>query len=68
MKTGEDADFQAAQEEVAMGEEGTLAAGDVAYIPGSVSGEVRNDGQERAEGLLFLVGPPEAMMEATPTP
>lgn len=70
METGEDADFEAAAfEEVAMGEEAVLQAGDVAWVPGSVSGEVRNDGQERAEGLLFLVGPPEAMMgEATPAP
>ena len=69
MESGEDADFEASMEEVAMGEEGTLAAGDVAYVPGSVSGEVRNDGQEPAEGLLFLVGPPEAMMsQATPAP
>jgi quercetin dioxygenase-like cupin family protein len=65
----EDADLAAAIEEVTMGEEAVLQAGDVAWVPGSVSGEVRNDGQERAEGLLFLVGPPETMMaEATPTP
>jgi quercetin dioxygenase-like cupin family protein len=65
----EDADWASAQEEVTMGEEAVLQAGDVAWVPGSVSGEVRNDGQERAEGLLFLVGPPEAMMaEATPAP
>jgi quercetin dioxygenase-like cupin family protein len=64
----EETDFSAAIEEVAMGEEAVLEAGDVAWVPGSVSGEVRNDGQEQAEGLLFLVGPPEAMMAATPAP
>ncbi len=60
-------DLSGAMEEVAMGEEATLAAGDSAYIPGGVNGEVRNDGPERAEGLVFLVSPPEAMTEATPT-
>jgi quercetin dioxygenase-like cupin family protein len=68
METGDEADFVAAQEEVAMGAEATLVEGDVAYIPGSVNGEVRNDGQERAEALLFVVGPPEAMLSATPEP
>ena len=61
-------DFSSVMEEVAMGAEATLEAGDVAYIPGSVNGEVRNDGQERAEALLFVVGPPEAMLSATPEP
>jgi hypothetical protein len=65
---GEEADFAAAMEEVAMGEEVVLEAGDVAWIPGSVSGEIRNDGQEPAEGIVFLVGPPEAMSAATPAP
>jgi len=65
---GDEADFAAAMEEVAMGEEAVLEAGDVAWVPGSVSGEIRNDGQEPAEGLVFLVGPPEAMSEATPAP
>jgi quercetin dioxygenase-like cupin family protein len=68
METGEEADFAAAMEEVAMGAEAVLEAGDVAWVPGSVSGEMRNDGQEPAEGLVFLVGPPEAMTAATPAP
>jgi quercetin dioxygenase-like cupin family protein len=68
METGEAADFEAALEDVALGDEATLTAGDVAYIPGSVNGEVRNEGQERAEALLFVVGPPEAMFSATPEP
>lgn len=62
-------DFAAATEAIAAGEEVTLEAGDAAYIPGSVNGEIRNDGQERAVGLAFLVGPPEVMTaEATPAP
>jgi quercetin dioxygenase-like cupin family protein len=61
-------DFASVMEEVAMGAEATIAAGDVAYIPGSVNGEVRNEGQEVAEALLFVVGPPEAMLSATPEP
>ena len=63
-----EADMSGVMEEVAMGAEATLAAGDAAYIPGSVTGEVRNDGQERAEALLFVVGPPEALLSATPEP
>ena len=62
-------DFAALGEEIAAGEEVALEAGDTAYIPGSVNGEIRNDGQERAVGLAFLVAPSEAMMtEATPAP
>ena len=55
-------------EVVAMGAEGTLAAGDVAWVPGSVTGGVRNAGTERAEALLFLAAPAAAMSEATPAP
>ena len=65
---GEEADFSAAMEEVAMGEEAVLETGDVASVPGSVSGEIRNDGQEPAEAIVFLVGPAGSMSEATPTP
>ena len=61
------ADLSGAMDEVAMGEEGTLEAGDSAYIPGGVNGEVRNDGQVPAEALVFLVSPPEAIARATPT-
>src|SRR5215207_7636203 len=61
-------DLSGAMEEVAMGEEATLEAGDSAYIPGGVNWEVRNDGPERVEAIVFLVGPPEAMAGATPTP
>jgi quercetin dioxygenase-like cupin family protein len=68
MTGGDEADFAAAMEEVAMGEEAVLEAGDVAWVPGGVSGEIRNDGQESAEGIVFLVGPGGAMSEATPAP
>ena len=61
-------DFAALGEEIAAGEEITLEAGDAAYIPASVNGEIRNDGQERAVGLAFLVAPSEGTTEATPTP
>jgi quercetin dioxygenase-like cupin family protein len=65
---GENADFSAAMEEVAMGEETVLETGDVVWIPGGVTGEIRNDGQETAEGIVFLVGPAGSMSAATPTP
>jgi len=58
-----------ASEEVAPGEDATLEVGDSAFIPGNVTGEVRNNGQERAEILVFLVSPSGGMTgEATPTP
>jgi hypothetical protein len=56
-------------EAIAADQEATLEAGDVVYIPGSIAGEIRNDGQEPAVGTVFLVlpggslsdgGPPEA--------
>lgn len=50
-------DLSVAIEAIAAGEEVTLAAGDAAYIPGNVEGELRNDGSEPAVGLAFLVGP-----------
>jgi len=62
-------DMSGASEAIAAGEAVMLEAGDAAYIPANVSGEIRNDGDERAVGLAFLVGPPEDMMgEATPAP
>lgn len=62
----EGGDFAAATEEIAAGQEVTLSAGDSAFFPPNVSGEVRNDGQEQAVVLVVLVGPPET--EGTPTP
>ena len=59
-------DFSAVTEEITADEETTLEAGDVAWVPGGVNGEIRNDGEEPAEGLVFLVAP--SMMEGTPTP
>jgi len=44
-------------EEIAASEESTLSAGDVAYIPGSPNGELRNDGQEPAVGHLLVIAP-----------
>jgi len=67
--SGAEPDWGGVLEEVAMGEEATLEVGDVAYVPGGVSGEVRNNGEEHAEALIVLVGPAGMTMgEATPTP
>jgi quercetin dioxygenase-like cupin family protein len=56
-------------EEIAGGELVTLEAGDTAFIPGNVSGEISNGGDERAVGLAFLVGPSEGpVSDATPSP
>jgi hypothetical protein len=60
--------YTPADEQIASGDEATLGAGDAAYIPGSITGEIRNDGAEPAAGLVVLIGPTEAMTEATPTP
>ena len=59
--------FTPSDEQIASGDEATMDAGDAAYIPGSINGEIRNDGSEQAVGLVVLVGPTEAMMGATPT-
>ena len=60
-------DLGSASEAVAAGQEVTLGAGDAAYVPGGIAGELRNGGQERAVGLVFLVGPSGGPMEeATP--
>ena len=62
-------DVSALMESVPAGQAVTLEAGDAAYIPANVAGEIRNEGQERAVRLAILVLPPEAMMgEATPAP
>ena len=60
--------FTPSDEQIASGDEATMDAGDAAYIPGSISGEIRNDGSEPAVGLVVLVGPSEAMSGATPAP
>ena len=62
-------DFSALLESVPAGQAVTLAAGDAAYIPAHVAGEIRNEGQEPAVRLAILVLPSEAMMgAATPAP
>ncbi len=52
-------EFVAPGATVAAGEAVTLLAGDVAFLPANVGGEVRNDGAERVVGLAFIVAPPE---------
>jgi quercetin dioxygenase-like cupin family protein len=62
-------DMSGAMEMVPAGEVITLEAGDAAYVPANVAGEIRNEGQERAVGLGILVSPSMSMMaEATPEP
>jgi hypothetical protein len=61
-------DLSGAIETIAAGEVVTLDAGDTAYIPGSINGEIRNDGEERAVGLAFLIHPSGEMAAATPAP
>jgi hypothetical protein len=60
--------FTPPDEQIASGEEVTMTAGDVAYLPGSVSGEIRSDGSEPAVALAVLIAPTEGMMGATPVP
>jgi quercetin dioxygenase-like cupin family protein len=62
-------DLGALMEAVAAGQTVTLEAGDAAYIPAHVAGEIRNEGQEPAVRLAILVLPPEDMTgDATPAP
>ena len=62
-------DMSTIMEDVAMGEEATLQAGDVAYVPGGVNGHVANNGHEAASVLIVQFGPSGSMMvPATPTP
>ena len=60
--------FTSSDEQIASGDEATLNTGDAAYIPGSISGEIRNDGSEPAVGLVLLLAPSQGMTSATPTP
>lgn len=70
MGSGEmEPDMSAVLEEIPAGTEGTVDAGDVAHIPGNLTGEVRNNGDEPATALLVLMDPGmmgEGMAEATP--
>jgi quercetin dioxygenase-like cupin family protein len=62
-------DVRAVTESVTEGQAVTLVAGDAAYIPANVAGEIRNEGQEPAVRLAFLVLPHEVMVgQATPGP
>jgi quercetin dioxygenase-like cupin family protein len=46
-------DFSTIMEAAAAGEAVTLEAGDAAYLPANIPGEIRNDGQEPAVALAF---------------
>ena len=62
-------DFHALGESITAGQAVTLEEGDAAYIPAHVAGEIRNEGQEPAVRLAFLVLPPEDLVgDATPAP
>jgi quercetin dioxygenase-like cupin family protein len=62
-------DLSGLSESVAVGVAVTLEAGDAAFIPGNVAGEIRNEGQQPATALAFIVDPSQGMMgEATPAP
>ncbi len=62
-------DMASMQEVIAMGQEATVQAGDAAFIPGSVSGQVRNNGQEPSSAIVFLIAPGGMTIgEATPAP
>lgn len=65
---GAGGEFVAPEEAAVAGEEVTLQVGDVAFIPPNVGGEVRNDGEELAVGLAFIVAPPEEDGEDGATP
>ena len=60
--------FTPSDEQVASDDSTIMEPGDVAYLPGNVSGEIRNYGAEPAVALVVLVGPTEAMTGATPAP
>ena len=70
MAAEESGDLSGAMEAIPAGEAVTLETGDAAYVPGGISGEdFRNDGEEPAVCLAFVIGPSMGMMaEATPAP
>jgi hypothetical protein len=66
---GASGDLSGAMELVPAGGVITLEAGDAAYVPANVAGEIRHEGSEPAVGLGILVSPSRSMMAAaTPTP
>jgi hypothetical protein len=61
--------YTPATEMTTAGQEVALQAGDTALFPPKVSGEVGNNGQERAVAMVVFMGPPEDITgEATPVP
>jgi quercetin dioxygenase-like cupin family protein len=55
--------------EIPAGTEGIVEAGDVAHVPGNLTGEVRNNSDQPASALLVLMDPGmmnEGVVEATP--
>jgi hypothetical protein len=62
-------DFASLAEEIAIDAETTLEVGDVAFVPGGVNGEIRNDGDEPAVLYVVLLSPTmTGGMEGTPAP
>ncbi len=69
MAAEETGDLSGAMEMIPAGEAVMLETGDAAYVPGSINGEIRNDGEESAVCLAFVIGPSMGMMDAaTPEP
>ncbi len=69
MAAEESGDLSGAMEMISAGEAVTLETGDTAYVPGGITGEIRNDGEEPAVCLAFVIGPSMGMMDAaTPEP
>jgi len=52
--------FVAPGETTEAGETVTLQAGDVVVFPPNIGGEIRNEGEELAVGLAFIVEPPSS--------
>ncbi len=67
--------FVEPEETTEAGDTVTLQAGDVVVFPANIGGEIRNEGEEMAVGLAFIVEPPssggavpdEGTPEGTPT-
>ncbi len=67
VRAPEEGQFPTEFEEVAAGEAFTLAVGDSTVVPGRVTGEVRNDGDEEAVLLISNIDPAQGEAGATPT-
>ena len=68
MAAEESGDLSGAMEAIPAGEAVTLETGDAAYVPGGINGEIRNDGEEPAVCLAFVMGHHGDVAEATPEP